>query len=105
MLETSLQLQMARALQAWWKQEDRSWMSKTQNVRARQSFMEGFTYGVDAKLAKARMAGRQAAEKSAGTDGKESVALVLRSRKDRVDEWMDKKYGNLRAGRGSYRRS
>jgi hypothetical protein len=111
LLDTSLQLQMARALAAWWKEEDRSWMSKTQNVRARQSFMAGFADGVARKLQEATAAGRRAAEKSEAershtTDdaAKESVALVLRSRKDRVDDWMDQHYGKLRAGRSSYRK-
>jgi Protein of unknown function (DUF2786) len=110
LLESSLQIQMARALNDWWKTEDRSWMSKTQNVRARQSFMEHFAYGVDEKLRTATIAGRKAAERDAagGTSedaAKDAVALVLRSRKDRVDEWMDRKYGTLRAGRGSYRKT
>jgi Protein of unknown function (DUF2786) len=100
MLETSLQLQMARALAAWWKTEDRSWMSKTQNVRARQSFMAGFADGVATKLRDAVQAGTEAAR---AEHGKDSVALVLRSRKDRVDEWMDEKYGKLRSGRSTYK--
>lgn len=112
LLEASLQLQMAQALNEWWKLEDRSWMSKTENVRARRSFMEGFTHGVQTKLYEATKAGREAAarDEAARTNttedqATESVALVLRSRKDRVDDWMDKHYGTLRAGRSSYRQS
>jgi len=110
MLEASLQLQMAQALNTWWKEEDRSWMSKSENVRARRSFMEGFASGVHTKLNEATKAGREAAAKDqaerAGTteaEATESVALVLRSRKDRVDDWMDNHYGTLRSGRASYR--
>lgn len=112
LLDTSLQLQMARALAEWWKTDDRSWMSKTQNVRARQSFMDGFSGGVSQKLREATRAGREAAEKDEAArarvsedKAKESVALVLRSRKDRVDDWMDQKYGKLRSGRSSYKQS
>jgi len=110
LLEASLQIQMQRALSEWWKTEDRSWMSKTQNVRARQSFMEGFTAGVGNKLAEGTRAGREAAEReraktTSPEEARESVALVLRSRKDRVDDWMDQHHGNLRAGRSSYRRT
>ena len=110
MLDTSLQLQMARALHEWWKTEDRSWMSKTQNVRARQSFMDGFASGVSQKLTAAAIAGRRAAEEAeakatSAAAAKESVALVLRSRKDRVNDWIDEKYGKLGKGRASYRQT
>jgi hypothetical protein len=112
MLDASLQLQMARLLSEWWKTEDRSWMSKTQNVRARQSFMQGFANGVSAKFTEATRAGREAAAKAAAARNDttqevatESVALVVRSRKDRVDDWMDQKYGALRSGRNSYRKT
>ena len=52
------------------------------------------------------MAKTHAAETSQTVEeSSSSVALVLRSRKDRVDEWFDKKYGNsLRSSRQSYRR-
>lgn len=111
-LESSLQLEMALRLSEWWRTEDRSWMSKTQNVRARQSFMEGFASGVSTKFAEATRHGREAAAKAAAerntttqAEATASVALVVRSRAEKIDEWMDNHYGKLGKGRASYRKS
>lgn len=92
MLDSSLQLQMAKAMHASWRAEDRTGMRQVENRRWHKSFMEGFATGVARKLAEATKAGRAAAEKAHGD--KDSVALVLRSRESQVDEWYDKHYGD-----------
>jgi hypothetical protein len=95
MLESSLQLQMAKAMNAAWRAEERSHMRQVENRRWHKSFMEGFASGVAKKLREATAAGRAAAEKAAKMRGDgTSVELVVRSRQEQVDEWYAQCYGD-----------
>lgn len=111
LIESSIQLQCASALAAWWKQQDASYLSNMERFKARREFILGFTSGLSAKLAQAnREAERQAAQAEAERSNitveqaTDSVALELRSRKDRVNDWMDNHYGRLRSSTRSYSR-
>lgn len=115
MLESSLRLQAMASMTQWWEQEGKEqydWETYSHKVRIRQEFMEHFAYGVADKLRVAADAGKAEAIKSeAVRTGEseeattESVALVLRSRKDQVKDWYDNHYGKLRSGRYSSRQS
>ncbi|MBU6232409.1 DUF2786 domain-containing protein [Patescibacteria group bacterium] len=115
LLESSLRLQAISSLTNWWRDEGKAqydWETYSHKVRIKQEFLEGFTNSVHSKLQTAKRTGQQAAVKveakrTHATDESagESVALVLRSRKDRVDDWYDKHYGKLRKGRSSYKQS
>jgi hypothetical protein len=119
LLNASLQLQCSRAMQAWWKAEDRTvscrtcgrrhstWWSKAEAFKQRSSFIMGFAAALSTKLHDANEAGRKAAAQEAAVrnstteaEASDSVALVVRSRKDKVNDWYDKQYGkSLRSGR------
>jgi hypothetical protein len=100
-LDASLQIQMASALNTWWKADDAlGLLDRNSKFAARRQFMFSFTQGVSERLKVAVAAGETAATKEHGT----SVALVLRSRKDRVQDWMDQEYGNtLRSVKRNYK--
>jgi hypothetical protein len=100
MLNASLQLQAARANSNWWKTEDRSWVSRPDAYKMRRTFYSAFAQGMASKLAQARKQGEAAAvrNEAARSDVTEevagkSVALVLRSREETVDDWYDKTHG------------
>jgi hypothetical protein len=106
MLDASLQIQCASAMASWWKKEDRSWYTKMQAFKDKREFIENFIYGVAEKLHAANEAGKKEAVKNQAArtntseaQATESVALVLRTRKEQVNDWMDKKHGSLRSGR------
>lgn len=114
LLFSSLQIQAATAQQQWAKNGGiPDWYGSSDKWRARRDFIAGFASAIAARLETANRAAREAAAKDEAvrtetsvTEATESVALVLRSRKDRVDEWYDQKYGkSLRSARASYRRS
>jgi hypothetical protein len=103
-LDASLQLQATTAMTRWWKEEDRSWYSRADAYKARREFLFAFASGVNNRLHIAKRAGEKAAAKDVvsqtsqtAEEATASVALVLRSRKDRVDDWIDEKYGKLRS--------
>jgi hypothetical protein len=105
-LDASLRLQCAAAMNEWWQGSphaaNNEWYSNSDRYKIRRSFIDGFAGAVRAKLETAREAGEKAAVEAEAVrssttveDATASVALVLRSRKDRVDDWMDKTYGKL----------
>jgi hypothetical protein len=111
LLNASLQIQCARALGTWWKNDvdeyNKSWWTSHQKSIERREFIFGFSNGLANKLFHANEAARaaDAAERAAAeniteTEASDSVALVLRSREDRVSDWMDETYGKLGKGRG-----
>lgn len=112
-LDASLQLQAIRALNNWWKNTDTSWYSAMDKYKARRDFLWGFAAGVgnqlsDARRAAEKEAARMEAERNQVDDktASESVSLVLASRKQQVNAWVDKTYGKLRSARpANYARS
>jgi hypothetical protein len=112
MLFSSLQIQAASAQGTWAKTELPGWYSSSDKWRARRDFLSGFSSAVRNRLAAANAAAKEAAAATHAAENSttveeasSSVALVLRSRKDRVDEWFDQKYGkSLRSARQTYRR-
>ena len=104
MLDTSLQLQAALAVAAWWKAgaTERSLYtySKLQTHRERRNFVRGFAFRISDRLNQAAMsaekqiADEEAIRKSTShAEASESIALVLRNRRDRVQDWYDECYG------------
>lgn len=110
LLDASLQIQAVRALKAWEKSIDLRNDPRPQwdKFKMRRSFILGFASGAGSKLTKARReAEAEVAAERAAASGEDtvvessSVALVLRDRKDSVNDWMDQRYGNgLRKSRG-----
>jgi hypothetical protein len=100
MLDASVQIQAHGALLKWQKEQDRSHMSGMQWYKARREFLFGFATGLDAQLARAHDKAVREAKKAVdinpeGTSS--SVELVLRDKKQRVDDWVDESYGKLRS--------
>lgn len=102
-LETSLRLQSFSAMTHWWAEheENNELLSYRKKVRARQEFFEGFGIAVGHRLAEAAKAGQKEATKTEAArtnvdvdEANISVELVLRDRKDSVQDWYDKHYGN-----------
>ena len=111
MLDSSLQIQCQSAMTAWWKESDRSYLSKMQAFKMKREFIASFASGLSARLAEAERAGKVAAVKAeaerrrqeADTAGKSvaaieaevssSVELVLRSKDEQVKDWFDNRYG------------
>lgn len=92
MIHSSVSIQCAQSLAAWWRAQDTSWMDRNRKFAARREFIFGYARGLGDKLA---VAWKKAEAEYVATDGdpSSSVALVLRSRKERVDEWTDNYYG------------
>lgn len=101
LLDTSLQVQAAAALNAWVKAGNLpDWMSGSDKFKARREFLFGFASGLKSKLDEARAAGIKQAEtnhaartKSTQAEASTSVALVLKDKQERVNDWVDEKYG------------
>ena len=104
MLDASVQIQAAGGLIKYWAGVDSSWMSPMQKFKARREFLFGFARGLGGQLTKARAEGEAAAQADEVERGgsSDSVALVVRSRKQRVDEWVDETYGQLRTVHRNY---
>jgi hypothetical protein len=102
LLDTSIQIQCARALRAWWKVENSGgWYSGMAGYKARRQFIVGYAAGLRVKLKEAKLKGvaegAKAAGKEVGISNEEAVdrtALVLRSRKGQVKDWVDARYGS-----------
>lgn len=116
LLETSIRLQATGAMVNWWNTEGKrqyDWETYSRKVRIRGEFLEAFRTALYAKLRAAKAAGRSAAIKTeaertgqAEQQASDSVALVLRSRKDRVDDWYNHHYGDtLRNVRRGYKQA
>lgn len=114
MLDSSVRIQMQTALNAWWKDQRKNnpavqWMTGSEKDRARRDFIFGYASGLSEILRQANEAGKAEAVKAEAEATKsdeqaasDSVALVLRSRADQVNDWVDEKYGkSLRKGRAS----
>lgn len=115
-LLTSLLIQQATATKAWQAEHPASeFYSRFDRDVARRSFMTAFAGEVGRRLSQARrktaetvQAERRAAaaakhpDRDVDQDGTPSVALVLREKTERVNEWYDEKYGHLRRARTSY---
>ena len=110
MLNTSLQIQCADALNKWWQKQDTGWMSAMDKFKERREFIYGFASGLASQLYTAKTAGRvQAAQNEAQRSeidleqATESVALVIRTKEENVKDWIDNRYGRLRPGRATSR--
>ena len=110
LLVSSLEIQVLSSLNTWWRQarETYNYHSKMEQYKARRQFIVSFSATVYDRLAEAVKAGREEATTEhatrtniSATAASDSVALVLRTKKEQVDDWMDKNYGRLRNGRGS----
>lgn len=109
-LFTSLLIQAERALRVYIKawNADHAWASPWERQVTRRSFLNGFAAGIQRRLVAARREAEQAAEEehvaahpeSTSSSSTPGVALVLASRRAKVDDWMDKRYGKLRSSRG-----
>jgi hypothetical protein len=95
MLDASVQIQGQTAMQQW-AHEQRDFLraiSSSERWREKRQFLTSFAMGLDVQLKRAAAAATREVE-SEHEGG--SVALVLRDKKQRVDDWMDKEYGELR---------
>lgn len=100
MMDASVQIQCATALGRWWREQNVSWMTPMQKFKARREFVAAFGTGLGDKLYAANAEARRVAaqEEAARSDvtaevATHSVELVLRSKKDRVQDWYDERYG------------
>lgn len=103
MLDTSLQIQMEVALRAARRSgavRSEYWMTAMDKFKENRTFKFGFADGVAVRLHRAKQAGRDEYVRDTGEAGvTDSMALVVRSRRDQVNDWVDKTYGQLRSGR------
>ena len=109
LLDSSLQIQAVSGMKRWWTEHkpEFQYHSGSEQFRARRQYIFGFARGVGAKLQAARTTGEEQAVENeaerhaAGADpttqdheqAKASVELVLRSKREQVNDWMDQKYG------------
>lgn len=99
-LDQSLQVQASTAMQRWYRTQDVTGATPMMKAKMRRQFLFSFAQGLGARLREANRAGtadavKEEAERS-GTDAdtlKKSTDLVLLTKKERIDEWMDKEYG------------
>lgn len=108
MLDASLQIQAIGGMRKAEKDFLQSWMSGMQKYKSRRDFIFGFAHGLDQQLARAnRRAEAEAAAQeeirltgtgvdcpSAHATAEQSVTLVVRDKRERVQDWMDKTYGD-----------
>lgn len=115
---TSLMIQQSSGMQRWGR-ENADLLASLVGYRrfaARRAWMLGFAEGAgavigrarraavaDAKKAEAEAAAAAAAARAEAVVDSESdaVALVLRDKQAKIDDWIDEKYGRLRAGRST----
>lgn len=110
LLDTSLQMQASAAMRRWYKQQDVVWMTPMQKAKIRREFLFGFANGVSFKLKRAREAGINEAVQDesdrsgvAAKDVAASTALVLRTKDEQVQDWVDSYYGkSLRSVKRNY---
>lgn len=100
LLDTSLQLQCASAMNQWARTVNFDWMDKGLAFRTRRDFIFGFADGAGSKLAMARREARveaklHEAERTnvSPAEASASVELVLVGRAKRVDEFYDTVWG------------
>jgi len=96
-LNAAVQIQAAGSLAVWSKEQrtmpNWKYLDKGEKWRNRRQFLNSFGAGLGEQLERARGQATKEAEASVETG---SVALVLRDKKDRVDDWVDQTYGKLR---------
>lgn len=98
MLNASLQVQAQTALMKW-AHEERGYLSQlgsSARHRERRQFLFSFAEGLRAQLQRTRDEAIEEAQEEA--DGDTSVALVIRSKEQRVTDWVDERYGRLTRG-------
>jgi hypothetical protein len=100
MLDASVQIQAHGALLRWGREpeqvEAKRILSGMQWYKSRREFLFGFANGLEAQLAKARGKAVKTAQAKQSSGPSDSVELVLRDKKARVDDWVDQSYGELR---------
>lgn len=99
-LNASAQIQATSAMMKWWRTQDISYMSASEKFKARREFLFGFASGLGAQLDAAKKKGEQdaaesEADRSGGSaaDATASVALVVKDKAAKVEDWMDEYYG------------
>jgi hypothetical protein len=109
LLDASLQIQASTAMQRWYRGQDVSWHTPMEKAKMRRTFLFGFANGLTTKLAAAKKTGVDAVvqEETERTGdaaaARISTDLVLMSKKKKVDEWMDARYGaTLRTVKNRY---
>lgn len=107
MLDTSAQIQATGALGKWWREEkgQYDYSTASQKFNARRTFLFGFARGLDEKLKAANAVGKKEAAKAQAEradvsqdEAEKTVALVVRTREEQVQDWCDKTYGQFRKG-------
>lgn len=100
MLFASLQLQATSALKTWyadWKVEH-SFLPSMEQFKARRTFIFGFADGAGSIMTRAARHARDAV-KAESTDSGTGMELALRDKATSVNDWIDRRYGRLRASR------
>jgi hypothetical protein len=111
LLDASVQVQASTAMQRWYREQDTTGRTPMEKSKMRREFLFGFAQGLAFKLDRAAKSGVEqavAAETERTGDGdqaRKSTDLVIISKKEKVDEWMDERYGDsLRSVRRNYSR-
>lgn len=107
MLNQSLQIQALHACNIWWREHPyRQDLSAREKFKERRQFIFSFAHGLQNKLDAATKAGQAAAADELRGKGHAGVAegmeLVITSRKDAVEAYMDQSYDRLRKSRGNF---
>jgi hypothetical protein len=107
-LDASMQIQAMIAMKKWEREEDESlfYLDRGARFRARREFLWGFASGLGDRLRlAAEVAKKDVVEEQAvvldqdEAEVRESVALIVRTREERIQDWVDQTYGDLRPGR------
>lgn len=105
-LLTSLLIQQTRAATSYFKANPHpAWSTAFDKFVAKRSHMMGFASGVQSLMQERRretvkrVEQEHAAACPEPTGESSSVALVLRSKQEQVNDWYDTRYGHLKAGR------
>lgn len=110
LFDASVQLQASVAMRQWYDAQRTDGLSKMDKFKMRRQFLMSFAQGLSAKLEVAKRAGVDGAvtDEAARAGVSEATArtsteLVLRTRTEQVNDWVDKTYGStLRSVRRSY---
>lgn len=99
-LDQSLQVQASTAMQKWYRTQDVTGYTPMMKAKMRRQFLFSFAQGLGARLREANRAGAEDAVKAeaqrSGVDEssvEKSKDLVLLTKKERLDDWMDREYG------------
>jgi hypothetical protein len=105
-LDASVQIQAVIALRKWSKDNLQDWMSRQQKSHSKRDFYFGFAQGLGQRLQNAQEVSQAAvveemaeAQSETVQATSESVGLMIRSRKERIEDWTDSRYGQLRSVR------